>query len=134
MLLKNKRILIVEDNLVNKAVQSLLLEHQGATIFIDRWGKQTLKTLKESMPIDIILLDLMLPNKVSGYDIYEVIRQHDEYNHIPIVAISASNASEAIVRTKECGFNGFIAKPVDFDRFAHQIAEIIDGKELWIEH
>ena len=131
MLLQDKRIFMVEDNLANKAIQTLLLEQQGAKVVIERWGKRTIEILQRNMPIDLIILDLMFPYEITGYDVFEAIRGVPEFKHIPIVAVSASNPSEAIPRTRSAGFNGFIGKPVDFDRFPSQIAEILAGQLVW---
>lgn len=132
MQLSGKRIFMVEDNLANKAIQTMLLEQKGARIGIERWGgSDTVRKLKKFMPVDVIVLDLMFPNEVTGYDVFSEIRTHDEFKHIPIVAVSASNPSEAIAKTRSYGFAGFISKPVDFDKFPEQIAEIINGNSIW---
>jgi CheY-like chemotaxis protein len=131
MLLSGKRIFIVEDNLANRAIEQLLLEQAGAKVAFERWGTETISKLKLCMPIDIILLDLMFPNKITGYSVFNDIRACPEFQHIPIVAVSASDPSSAIPRARTHGFNGFISKPVDFDRFAKQVAEIIEGQSIW---
>jgi CheY-like chemotaxis protein len=131
MLLSGKRIFIVEDNLANRAIEQLLLEQAGAKVAFERWGTETISKLKLCMPVDIILLDLMFPNKITGYSVFNDIRACPEFQHIPIVAVSASDPSSAIPRARTHGFNGFISKPVDFDRFAKQVAEIIEGQSIW---
>lgn len=131
MLLKNKRIFLVEDNIANRAIEQMLLEQHGARTAVDRWGTETITRLREFMPVDLILLDLMFPNEVSGYDVFTQIHSYQEFNHIPIVAVSASNPSEAIPRTRALGFSGFIAKPINFDQFPRQIADVLEGKPVW---
>lgn len=132
MLLKSKRIFLVEDNVANRAIEQMLLEQQGARTAIDRWGMETILRLRAFMPVDIILLDLMFPNDITGYDIFAEIRDHREFDNIPIVAVSASDPSEAVAKTRELGFAGFISKPVNFDLFAQQIADILEGKPGWV--
>jgi CheY-like chemotaxis protein len=129
--LEGKRIFIVEDILANRAIEQLLLEQAGAKIGFERWGTETTKKLRLFMPVDVILLDLMFPNGITGYSVFTVIRTYPEFRHIPIVAVSASDPMSAIPQTRSHGFNGFIAKPVDFDLFADQIAEVINGKTIW---
>jgi CheY-like chemotaxis protein len=131
MLLKDRRIFIVEDNLQNRVIVEMLLEQQGAKTAFERWGTGTLKRLYEFAPVDIILLDLMFPNKVSGYDVFDEIRAEATFAHIPIVAVSASDPGEAIPKVRKKGFAGFIAKPIDFVLFPQQIAAVIDGKAVW---
>lgn len=129
--LEQRRIFMVEDNLENKAIQTMLLEREGAKIGVERWGKDTVNRLRAFMPVDLIVLDLMFPNDVTGYEVFLKIRAHEEFAHIPIVAVSASDPSEAITRTREYGFSGFISKPVDFDLFPKQLADIIGGRAVW---
>ncbi|MDQ7027529.1 MAG: response regulator [Anaerolineae bacterium] len=131
MKLKNKRIFIVEDDLRNKAIAQMLLERAGATVSFDRWGLDTIAKLHHFAPADVILLDLMFRRGVTGYDIFQQIRGHQEFADIPIIAVSASDPSEAIPRTQELGFSGFIAKPVDFHGFCGQVAQSIAGEPVW---
>ncbi len=131
MILKDKRIFIVEDDLKNKAIAQMLLEHAGAIVKFDRWGVDTVARLSQFLPVDLILLDLMLPRGVTGFDVFTEIRAYEQYNHIPVVAVSASDASVAIPRAKDLGFAGFIVKPIDFHNFTKQIAEVLAGKAIW---
>ena len=130
--LEGKKIFLVEDNAGNRAIEEILLEKHGAKTAIERWGRETIERLTAAMPVDIILLDLMFPNNITGFDIFEEIRSHPEFDHIPIVAVSASDPSSAIPKTKEYGFAGFISKPIHMDSFPKQIAQILEGESLWI--
>ena len=131
MYLKEKRIFILEDNLENKAIAQMLLERSGATVMVDRWATETLIHLNSFAPIDVILLDLMLPGQLSGYDIFQQIRQQAEFNCTPIVAVSAADSSIALPKAREMGFSGFISKPIDFRLFAQQIKQVADGEPIW---
>lgn len=130
MLLNNTRILIVEDNAMNRAVFQIALGTNGASVIFDRWGRQAIKKIAEHKP-DLIILDLMLPNGDSGYDIFNEIRSHPSYASIPIVAVSASEPSVAIPKTKAAGFSGFIAKPIDEECLPDQLAQILAGEAVW---
>src|SRR5258708_2149596 len=99
MSLKNRRIFIVEDNVGNLAVASIYLEQDGAKIKVERRGLKTAQAVLRSLPIDIILTDLMLPNSVSGFDIFDEIRRVPELAAIPVVAVSAADPDVAMVRT-----------------------------------
>jgi CheY-like chemotaxis protein len=125
MSLQGKRIFIVEDNVQNKTIMQLLLEMQGATIAIDRWGRDTLRRLQAFAPVDLILMDLMLPNNVTGYELFNLIRVLPEFASVPIIAVSAADPSESTVKTQAYGFAGFIAKPIEFEAFPQQIAQIL---------
>ena len=129
--LEGKRIFIVEDNLANRAIEQLLLEQAGAKIAFERWGTATVTKLKQFKPVDVILLDLMFPNGITGYSVFNDIRANRELQYIPIIAVSASDPSSAIPQTRLHGFSGYISKPVDFDLFAKQVADVINGKSVW---
>jgi CheY-like chemotaxis protein len=131
MLLKGKRIFLTEDNLTNRSVIQLLLERDGAIFAFERWGTETTERLQKFAPVDIILLDLMLPNNITGLDLFDQIRAMPGFEHVPIAAVSAKDPSIAIPEVQAKGFDGFIAKPINRLRFAHQIASIIAGEKIW---
>ncbi len=132
-LLKGKRIFIVEDNLANRAIEQMLLERHGAKIMIERYGKETLAILKSFGAVDLIVMDLMLPEGVSGFDVTDQIRSVPEFKNVPVVAVSAADPAESLPRAKAKGFVGFISKPIDFDHFPNQIARLLNGEQIWVE-
>ena len=129
--LKDKRIFMVEDHAGNMVVMLTLLQGQGATLAHDRWGRETLQKLTDFAPVDIILLDLMVSEQISGYDIFDEIRTQPEFDAVPIVAVSASEPSASISKTRSKGFSGFIAKPIDIDRFPQQLVQVLSGEPVW---
>jgi CheY-like chemotaxis protein len=129
--LKDKRILIVEDNVTNMAVYNVLLRNSGATILQDFWNFDTVNMLMRYLPVDVILMDLMLRHGTTGYDIFDKLKEHPKLMHIPVVAVSASDPGIEIPRAKAKGFAGFIGKPIDPVLFPQQIAECIAGKPVW---
>ncbi len=132
MQLQGKRILLVEDNQGNAAIMQMLLEQEGGKVFRARWtGTEALETVRRCLPIDALLLDLMLPNNVTGFDVLASIRGEPDLQHIPAIAVSASDPSISIPKARESGFNGYIPKPVDFFKFAAQIASVIGGEPVW---
>lgn len=130
--LEGKKIFLVEDNAGNRAIEEILLEKHGAKTAMERWGRDTIPRLRAAMPVDIILLDLMFPNNITGFDVFKDIRSHPEFDHIPIVAVSASDPSSAIPKTKEYGFAGFISKPIHMDNFPKQVLQILEGQPVWV--
>lgn len=134
MLLKHKRIFIIEDNLNNRAITQMILEQQGARTAFERWGPDAVEKLEKFLPVDLILLDLMFPGGITGYDIFEAIRGTEALRHIPIVAVSAADPSVAIAKTQELGFNGYISKPIQFTGFPKQILAVLNGESVWDSH
>jgi CheY-like chemotaxis protein len=131
MLLKNKRIFIVEDNTGNLAIASIYLENQGAKIKFERRGLRTPEAILQQMPIDLILTDLMLPNGVSGFDIFDQIRQVPVLAAIPVVAVSSADPDTAMAKARQKGMSGYISKPIS-PRIAQYLAEVLAGKQVWI--
>ncbi len=133
MLLSNRRIFLIEDELKNLNMMQILLENHEARVSYERWGRDTISRLQNFAPVDIILLDLNFPNNVSGYDVFEAIREVPEFADVPIAAVSAMDPAEAVPKTRAKGFAGFISKPVNAALFPQQVAAIIAGRHIWDE-
>lgn len=131
MSLKDKRIFMVEDDYSNMAVIETLLKEAGAIITFEKWGNRTLTRLAEFTPVDAILLDLMLPLGISGFQLYDMIRADAQFANVPIVAVSAADPAVAMKKARQVGFSGFISKPINHEVFADQIASIIGGQSVW---
>jgi CheY-like chemotaxis protein len=131
MMLVGKRIYMVEDNEDNIFVILSILRQHGASVQIDWWAKGEAHKVVKALPLDLIILDLMLPHGRSGYDVFEEIRALPELQRVPIVAVSASDPSIAMPVAINMGFCGFISKPISFDLFPRQIAQLIDGEKVW---
>lgn len=129
--LLGKRIFVVEDNLENRIITRLMLGRSGAMLEFDMWGRDTVHKLLSFTPVDLILLDLMLPRGASGYNIYKDIRNHPSLKAVPIVAVSAADPSTALAICRQQGFQGFIAKPLDDDLFPSQLTQVLNGQEVW---
>jgi len=131
MLLKNRRIFLVEDDIANRAIFQMLLERNGAKTAIERWGTDTVPRIQAFMPVDLIVLDLMFPDDISGFDVFDKIRAETALANIPILAVSAMDPSIAIPHTQAKGFNGFIIKPIEYELFAQQIVSLLNGEAVW---
>lgn len=129
--LKDKRVMIVEDNVVNMAVYAVAFKQSGATVIQDPFNTDTINMIKQHLPLDIILLDLMLRHSLDGYTIYDKIKADPELSKIPVVAISASDPAIEIPKAKEKGFAGFIGKPIDPFKLVDQVATCINGEQVW---
>jgi CheY-like chemotaxis protein len=131
MQLNSKRILYIEDDLNDLTRVRLLLEQHGVKVKQSS-GENALTLLESYLPIDLILLDLTLRGKLSGYDIFEMIRADPRFADIPIVATSAEVLEVEMNRARMRGFTGFISKPIHLLHFSEQIAKILEGKSVWI--
>ncbi|MCU0481258.1 MAG: response regulator [Anaerolineae bacterium] len=133
MSVAGKRIFIVEDNAGNGTIMKILLQAAGAKVFVDRFAINTLQRIHEAENIDIILMDLMLPNGVTGYDIYDQLQTNPEFAHIPVVVVSASDPAIEMNKARAKGFRGYIPKPINNQHFAKMIGAILEGHTVWGE-
>jgi CheY-like chemotaxis protein len=129
--LEGKRILIVEDDMVNMAVYAVSLKQSGAQVIQDYWNSDTVNLLSRHLPVDVILLDLMLRHKVSGYEVYDKLRTFPEFKGIPVIAVSAADPETEIPVARARGFAGFLSKPINPRTFVSQIATCMNGTPIW---
>src|SRR5258708_6173791 len=130
MLLKNRRIFIVEDNAAYVAIASIYLRYEGAVVESERWGLKVPEIILQHLPIDVILMDLMLPRNTSGFEVFDQIRQVPQLAAIPIVAVSAADPEIVMPQARERGFAGFISKPISRS-FVQHVATVLQGKPVW---
>jgi CheY-like chemotaxis protein len=131
MLLQGKRVFVVEDNVLNRVVVKIILIKHGAQVEFERAGKETLQRLQQFGPVDLIIMDLMLTEGISGYELCEQVHELPGYEMTPIVAVSATDPAMGIPRTRAKGFAGFIAKPIDDVLFPKQLVQIMEGQQVW---
>lgn len=129
--LSGKRVFIVEDDLMNMAVNSAALRRSGATIIQDPLNINTIGKVEIQLPIDVILLDLMLRHNMNGYDIYDALKANPRLKDIPVIAVSAADPHIEIPKAQAKGFAGFIGKPIKPHHFAAQIASCMNGEAVW---
>ncbi len=114
--LGGKRILLVEDNIVNQMVASKFLQKLGVTPDIANNGQEALDKLKET-GYDLVLLDLEMPI-MDGYTTISRIREEeaycDEYLHQLVIVMSANALNEDKQRVFSLGVDDYITKPINF--------------------
>jgi two-component system cell cycle response regulator DivK len=75
-------------------------------------------------------MDIRLPYE-DGFGALRKIRTSNSLKDIPVVAVTAEASADQMHRAREAGFDGFIGKPLDPDRFPDQIRRILTGKPVW---
>ena len=131
MILDGIKVYIVEDNEDNIFILLTILRESGASVRVDWWAAGESRRIVEVLPVDVIILDLMLPRGRSGFSVFDEIRANRELAGVPIVAVSAADPTIAVPKARDQGFAGFISKPVDYDLFPRQIAAIAKGEQVW---
>lgn len=105
-----ERVLIVEDNEHAAYLLGRLLEHAGFEVSVSPDGRDAIAKLESMEPVDLVLLDLMLPY-VSGYQVLIEARKNPQWQNVPIIVVTARTLEMDAVRALETGANDFVRKP-----------------------
>jgi len=124
-------VFVVEDNLHNYLLITRLLSFLG--VKHQEWkrsGQQVLETASSMPRVDLILMDIHLPYE-DGYEALSKLRNSSRFADTLIVAVTADASLANMRRARAAGFDGFIGKPIDADRFLDQIQQILQGGKVW---
>jgi len=110
-----KKVLIVDDDVRNIFSLTSMLEDHGMIVRFAEDGKQALDQLKKDPNVDIVLMDVMMP-EMDGYETTRAIRQMDEHRTLPIIALTAKAMKGDREKTIAAGASDYITKPVDTDQ------------------
>lgn len=126
--MSTRHALIIDDNASNMNVLVRLLDKQNVTSTTVLDPKQLKATLQNIGAVDVVFLDLEMP-MIDGFQVFDQIRDDNRFDDVPVVAytVHVSELSEA----HRYGFDGFIGKPLDSDRFPDQLERIFNGEGVW---
>lgn len=113
--LNGKKILIVDDDMRNVFALSSVLEQHNMKIIIGRNGREALERLQSNVDIDLILMDIMMP-EMDGYEAMVRIREQRQFDSIPIIALTAKAMKSDRKKCIEAGANDYMTKPVEADK------------------
>jgi len=128
---KDAYVLVVEDNLQNLVLIARLLAFIGVRRY--EWKASGWQVLEfaDTMPrVDLVLMDLHLPYE-DGYDALAKLRGDSHFANTRVVAVTADANPTSMEKAKNAGFDGFLGKPIDPDKFPEQIVDILQGKSVW---
>lgn len=128
---QDKRILLVEDNELNREIATEILKVFGFKVETAEDGSITVLMVTDSKPgyYDLILMDVQMP-VMNGYDAARKIRAMEESHlaEIPIVAMTASAFEEDRQKAIESGMNGFVSKPIDIKQLIGTLQSVFENK------
>jgi two-component system chemotaxis sensor kinase CheA len=124
--LEGKKVLVVDDDVRNVYALSSILELHGMKISFAENGKEGLETLEKNSDIDLVLMDIMMP-EMDGYEAMRRLRQIPEYNTLPVIALTAKAMKEDREKCMEAGASDYIVKPVLPDQLISLISVWIYG-------
>jgi CheY-like chemotaxis protein len=119
------RILIVDDLEDNLFLLQTVLESEGYEVDIANSGQLALTKL-QTTPYDLVLLDVMMPD-MNGFEVTRRVRQSYQLSTLPILLITAHDQN-TIDQGLGLGANGFVNKPVDFDKLLFKIERTLASK------
>ena len=127
--MKGKRILLAEDNEINREIALRMMKRAGIQVDCAGNGREAVEMAESSSPgyYAAVILDLMMPT-MGGYEAAERIRSssREDLRKIPIIAMSADICEESVNRAISCGMNSFITKPLDADKLFATLMETIN--------
>ena len=128
--LKGLSVLVVEDNVSNFVLMARMLGYLGIHCEWKTSGYEVVEFADSLPKLDLILMDIRLPYE-DGYSALKKIQKSDKLKNIPVVAITAEADPVQIEKAKAAGFNGFLGKPLNLDRFPDQMRKILSGIPVW---
>lgn len=123
-------VLVVEDNVSNFVLIARMLGYLGIHCEWKTSGYEVVEYADTLPRLDLILLDIRLPYE-DGYTALQKIRASNRLKGTRVVAVTAEASMEQMNKAREAGFDGFLGKPLDPDRFPDQIRRILLGEPVW---
>ena len=125
------RVLLVEDNEINREIASLMLEDAGFMLEVAENGKIALDKVAASQPgyYQLVLMDVQMP-VMNGYEATQAIRTLPEPKlaSIPIIAMTANAFAEDVQTAKDAGMDGHVAKPLSVEKMMKTLTEVLSTK------
>jgi len=122
------KLLVVDDNEMNRDMLSRRLERQGHTVQSAENGRQALEMMRAA-PFDLVLLDIMMP-EMNGYQVLEELKTDPALRHIPVIMISAVDEIESVVRCIELGADDYLPKPFNPVLLKARLGASLDKKRM----
>ncbi|WP_316799212.1 response regulator [Pedobacter frigidisoli] len=113
--LKGKTVLVADDDVRNIFSLTKILEQHQMKVLPATDGKEALKMLNENPAVDVVLMDMMMP-ELDGYETTTAIRQDLKHKHLPILAVTAKAMMGDREKCIAAGASDYISKPVDMDQ------------------
>lgn len=114
-ILKSRKVLVVDDDVRNVYSLSSLLELHGMQVVVAYDGKEALEKLDEETGVDMVLMDIMMP-EMDGIEAIKAIRRNVQFKRLPIIALTAKAMKEDKEKCIKAGASDYIPKPIDTDK------------------
>jgi CheY-like chemotaxis protein len=121
------KILIAEDNPVNRELLRELLEMRGHTIVEACDGEEALRIIEQTQP-DLVLLDIGMP-LLDGFGVIRKIRENPRFASMPVVAVTAYAMQGDREKILSAKFDGYLSKPVDARSLVQELDRLLSQQE-----
>ncbi len=122
--LKYKKVLIADDDMRNIYSLTNVLEDQGMEVLVAYDGKQAIDELNKNPDIQIVLMDIMMP-EMDGIEATKIIRADERFNNLPIIAVTAKAMPGDKEKCLAAGISDYASKPID-------IPKLISLMRVWL--
>ena len=122
------RALVVEDNEHVLYMLEFILRRAGYDVIPVNNGRDAQTTIENLPPVDVIVLDLMLPY-VSGFQLIADVRDDPEWQHVPIVVVSGKVLEDDIVKALDLGANDYVTKPFRPEELLARLRRVVADHE-----
>ncbi len=115
-ILKDKTVLLVDDDMRNVFALSSLLESYDLKVIVGKNGKEAIEKLRaNARVVDLVLMDIMMP-EMNGYDAMKIIRKEKRFEKLPIIALTAKAMKGDREKCIAAGANEYLSKPVEREK------------------
>jgi tubulin-specific chaperone A len=115
-ILHGKKILVVDDDMRNVFALTSILEQKGMQVMANKNGKEALARLEKHHDIDLVLMDIMMPEMDGCTAMHNIRNLTSDLRKIPIIALTAKAMKDDRSKCIAAGANDYLAKPVDADK------------------
>ncbi len=122
------KILLIEDNEMNRDMLSRRLQRKGYSVVTAHDGKQGHSLACSEMP-DLILMDISLPG-MNGWEVTRLLKSNESTRHIPIIVLTAHAWVTDRDKAFQAGCDDYDTKPVEFGRLSEKIENLLTVKKL----
>lgn len=125
--LHSKNILIVDDDVRNTFALSSYLEEMGMKTYVVENGFQAIEFLENNSTIDIVLMDMMMP-EMDGYEAIELLRSKPSTKELPIISVTAKAMKSDREKCLAVGASEYVSKPVDLKALLEKMMQVLNSK------
>jgi len=131
--LAGRTVAIIDDDIRNIFSLTALLELHRVNVLYAESGRAGLSLLEQHPEVDIVLIDIMMP-ELDGYETIREIRSHARLRHLPLIAVTAKAMADDRERCLEAGASDYLSKPIDTGRLLSVLREWLDDGPVVVKH